>query len=53
MNSDNITSHLSFVLRNPATPRPIRLRAARTVVDILVITPRHLPAAPSDLQAAV
>lgn len=50
---DTITSHLIFVLRHPAAPQPIRLQAARTLDDILVIIPRHLTAAPSDLQAAV
>ena len=50
---DTITSHLIFVLRHPAAPQPIRLQAARTLDDILVIIPRHLSAAPSDLQAAV
>jgi len=50
---DTITSHLIFVLRHPAAPQPIRLQAARTLDDVLVIIPRHLSAAPSDLQAAV
>jgi hypothetical protein len=50
---DAITSHLIFVLRQPATPQPIRLQAARIIDDILVIVPRHLAAAPSELQAAV
>jgi hypothetical protein len=50
---DAITSHLLFVLRHPAAPQPIRVQAARTLDDILAIVPRHLAAAPSDLQAAV
>ena len=50
---DAITSHLLFVLRHPAAPQPIRLQAARTLDDILAIVPRHLAAAPSDLQATV
>ncbi|KAI9435094.1 hypothetical protein H4582DRAFT_1817945 [Lactarius indigo] len=50
---DAITSHLLFVLRNPAAPQPIRLQAARTLDDVLAIIPRHVAAAPSDLQAAV
>ena len=50
---DAITSHLLFILRHPATPPPIRLQAARTLDDILAIVPRHLAAAPSDLQATV
>ena len=50
---DTITSHLIFVFRHPTAPQPIRLQAARTLDDILVIIPRHLYAAPSDLQAAV
>lgn len=50
---DAITSHLLFVLRHPAAPQPIRLQAARTLNDILAIVPRHLAAAPSDLQATV
>jgi hypothetical protein len=50
---DAITSHLLFVLRHPATPPSIRLQAARTLDDILAIVPRHLAAAPSDLQATV
>jgi len=40
------------VLSHPV-PQPIRVQAARTQDDILVIVPRHLAAAPSDLQAAV
>ena len=50
---DAITSHLLFVLRHPAAPPPIRLQAARTLDDILAIVPRHLAAAPSDLQGTV
>ena len=50
---DAITSHLLFVLRHPAAPQPIRLQAAHTLDDILAIVPRHLAAAPSDLQATV
>ncbi|KAH8990427.1 hypothetical protein EDB86DRAFT_3244911 [Lactarius hatsudake] len=50
---DAITSHLLFVLRNPAAPQPIRLQAARTLDDVLAIIPRHVAAVPSDLQAAV
>jgi len=50
---DTITSHLIFVLSHLAAPQPIRLQAARTLDDILVITPRDLTSAPSDLQAAV
>ena len=50
---DAITSHLIFVLRHPATPQLIRVQAARTLDDILVIVPRNLTAAPSDLHAAV
>ena len=50
---DAITSHLIFVLHHPTTPQPIRLQAERTLDDILVIVPRHLAAAPSELQAAV
>ncbi|KAI9452204.1 hypothetical protein F5148DRAFT_1237059 [Russula earlei] len=50
---DAITSHLLFVLRNPAVPQPIRLQSARTLDDILSVVPRHLAAAPSDLQASV
>ena len=48
----HFTSYI-FVPRHPAAPHPIRLQAARTLDDILVIIPRHLSAAPSDLQAAV
>ncbi|KAH9049815.1 hypothetical protein EDB83DRAFT_2543167 [Lactarius deliciosus] len=50
---DAITSHLLFVLRNPAAPQPIRLQAARTLDDVLAIIPRHVAAVPNDLQAAV
>jgi len=50
---DTMTSHLIFVLRYPVAPQPICLKAARTLNDILVIIPRHRPAAPSDLQPAV
>ncbi|KAH9013194.1 hypothetical protein EDB84DRAFT_1533406 [Lactarius hengduanensis] len=50
---DAITSHLLFVLRNPAAPQPIRLQAARTLDDVLAIIPRHVATVPSDLQAAV
>src|SRR6266702_3674961 len=50
---DAITSHLLFVLRNPAAPQPIRLQAARTLDDVLAIVPRHVAAVPSDLQADV
>lgn len=50
---DSITSHLLFILRHPVAPQPIRLQAARTLDDILAIVPRHLSAAPSDVQAAV
>lgn len=33
--------------------QPIRVQAAHTLDDTLVIVPRHLAAAPSDLQVAV
>ena len=49
---DAVTSHL-FVLRHPAALPSIRLQVARTLDDILAIVPRHLAAAPSDLQATV
>jgi hypothetical protein len=45
--------HHFFVLSHPTTPPPIRLQAACTLDNILAIVPRHLVAAPSDLQAAV
>jgi hypothetical protein len=48
-----ITSHLLFILRNPAAPQPIRLQAARTLDDVLAIVPRHIASVPNDLQAAV
>jgi hypothetical protein len=48
-----ITSHLLFIIRNPAAPQPIRLQAARTLDDVLAIVPRHVATVPSDLQAAV
>ena len=44
---------LFSILRHPAAPQSIRLQAARALDDILVIIPRHLSAAPNDLQAAV
>ncbi|KAI0281735.1 hypothetical protein BC826DRAFT_1190901 [Russula brevipes] len=50
---DTLTSHLLFVFCHPAAPQPIRVQAARTIDDTLVIVPRHLAAPPSDLQAAV
>jgi len=50
---DATTSHLLFVFRHPAAPPLIRLQVTRTLNDILAIVPRHLIAAPSDLQATV
>ena len=50
---NSITSHLLFIIRNPAAPQPIRLQAARTLDDVLAIVPRHVATVPSDLQAAV
>jgi len=52
---DTINSHLIFVLRHPAAPRPIRLQAACALDDIqvLVIIPCYLTAANSDSPAAV
>ena len=50
---DTITLHLIFVLHHPAAPQPICLQAARTLDDILIIIPRHLSAAPSNLQAVI
>ncbi|KAI0262655.1 hypothetical protein BGY98DRAFT_1049223 [Russula aff. rugulosa BPL654] len=47
---DAISSHLLFVLRHPPVP-PIR--AARSLDEVLVIVPRDLMGAPSDLQATV
>ena len=38
---------------HPATPPPIRIQVARTQDDIFAIVPRHLMAAPIDLQTAV
>ena len=37
----------------PLRPLPIRIQAARTLDDIFAIVPRHLMAAPIDLQATV
>ena len=50
---DAVTSHLIFVLRHPATPQPIRMQAARTLDDVVVIVLPHLATAPSELQGAV
>jgi hypothetical protein len=50
---DAVCSHLLFILDHPAMPPPIRLQAARTLDDILVIVAWDLMAAPGDLQATV
>ena len=50
---DAVCSHLLFILDDPAMPPPIRLQAARTLDDILVIVAWDLMAAPGDLQATV
>jgi hypothetical protein len=50
---DAITSHLTFVLCPPVVPQRIRLQTARTLDDISITVPRNLPAALSDLQAAI
>ncbi|KAI0266286.1 hypothetical protein BGY98DRAFT_1030897 [Russula aff. rugulosa BPL654] len=50
MGCHHITRSLRFP--HPATPLPIRIQAARTLDDIFAIVPRHLMAAPIDLQAA-
>ncbi|EPQ52984.1 hypothetical protein GLOTRDRAFT_139951 [Gloeophyllum trabeum ATCC 11539] len=49
---DSITSHLLFVLRHPSAPSAIRIQAARTLDDILIVIPRNLTT-PGDLQAQV
>ncbi|KZT30047.1 hypothetical protein NEOLEDRAFT_1153423 [Neolentinus lepideus HHB14362 ss-1] len=49
---DTVTNHLLSVLRLSAAPSGIRIQAARTLDDILVIIPRNLTS-PGELQAQV
>lgn len=49
---DTITSHLLSIIRHPSAPQPIRLQAARTLDEILIVVPRNLTSA-GDLQAPV
>ncbi|GAA5873054.1 hypothetical protein JCM1840_007309 [Sporobolomyces johnsonii] len=50
---DLVTSHLLLVLHSTLVPTSIRLQAAETLGHILVIAPKNLSAAPTDLQQRV
>ncbi|TFK51181.1 hypothetical protein OE88DRAFT_1807990 [Heliocybe sulcata] len=49
---DTVTNHLLSVLRLPTAPSAIRIQAARTLDDILVVIPRNITS-PGELQAQV
>ncbi|GAA5936680.1 hypothetical protein JCM1841_000223 [Sporobolomyces salmonicolor] len=50
---DLVTSHLLLVLHSIFIPTSIRLQAAETLGQILVLAPKNLSAAPTDLQQRV
>ncbi|EJD40839.1 hypothetical protein AURDEDRAFT_115706 [Auricularia subglabra TFB-10046 SS5] len=50
---DPITAHLLATLLNSTAPSSIRIQAARTLDDILVVVPRNITSTGAELRAAV